>query len=246
MGLKGRVALISGASSGIGKAIARQLAHAGVNIGILDINTDEAMVTQQELSAIGVKAMVLTANVADYEQVKEGITKLYQEWNRLDILVNNAGITRDNLLLRLKKEAWDQVLAVNLTGCFNCIRHGARLMLKQKWGRIVNISSIVGIRGNMGQANYAAAKAGIIGLTKTAALELAGKNITVNAIAPGFIATEMTERLPPAVKEDILTRIPMGRWGTAEEIAALVNFLVSEEASYITGEVIQITGGLRI
>ncbi len=239
------VALVTGAARGIGRAIALALARPGLTIYLNDIALgEEAARTQKDVAAKGAAAKLIEFNVADFGQVQRGIDEIVKESGRLDILVNNAGITRDNLILRMKEEEWDAVLAVNLKGAYNCIRAVSKTMVKQRFGRIINLSSVVGVMGNAGQANYVASKAGLIGLTKSVARELGSRNITVNAVAPGFIQTEMTESLPEKVKAEMMAQIPLGRFGTPEEVAQAVVFLASEAATYITGQVIHINGGM--
>lgn len=236
---------MTGAARGIGRAIALALAQPGLMIYINDIaNLDDAAQTQKEVAAKGASARVAAFDVADTSQVEQGLDNILKESGRLDILVNNAGITRDNLIMRMKEAEWDQVLNVNLKGAYNCIRAATKPMLKQRYGRIINIASVVGVMGNAGQANYVASKAGLIGLTKTVARELASRNITVNAVAPGFIQTEMTEALPEKVRAEMLSQIPLGRFGTPAEVAQAVVFLVSDAATYITGQVIHVNGGM--
>ncbi|MGD0971598.1 MAG: 3-oxoacyl-[acyl-carrier-protein] reductase [Desulfobaccales bacterium] len=239
------VALVTGAARGIGRAIAIFLARPGLTLYLNDIALgEEASRTQQEVTGRGAQAKLIEFNVADAGQVQQAVDEILKESGRLDLLVNNAGITRDNLILRMKEEEWDAVLAVNLKGAYNCIRAVSKAMVKQRFGRIINISSVVGVMGNPGQANYVASKAGLIGLTKSVARELASRNITVNAVAPGFIQTEMTESLPAKVKEEMLAQIPLGRFGTPEEVAQTVAFLASEAAAYLTGQVIHVNGGM--
>jgi len=239
------VALVTGAARGIGRAIAIFLARPGLTLYLNDIALgEEASRTQQEVAGRGAQAKLIEFNVADAGQVQQAVDEILKESGRLDLLVNNAGITRDNLILRMKEEEWDAVLAVNLKGAYNCIRAVSKAMVKQRFGRIINISSVVGVIGNPGQANYVASKAGLIGLTKSVARELASRNITVNAVAPGFIQTEMTESLPAKVKEEMLAQIPLGRFGTPEEVAQTVAFLASEAAAYLTGQVIHVNGGM--
>jgi 3-oxoacyl-[acyl-carrier protein] reductase len=240
-----RVALITGAARGIGQTIALALAQPDLMLYINDVTPPEdAAETIREAEAKGAKAAYRQFNVADLAQVEQAVEGIIQESGRLDILVNNAGITRDQLLVRMKEEDWDQVLAVNLKGAFNCLKAAAKPMIKQRFGRIVNISSIVGIMGNAGQANYVASKAGLVGLTKSAARELASRNITVNAVAPGFIETAMTQNLPEKVREAMLAQIPLNRFGTPVEVAHAVAFLVSDRAAYITGQVMHVNGGM--
>jgi len=240
-----RVALVTGAARGIGRAIALALAQPDRLIYLNDVaNLDEAAWTQKQVEAKGAAAKVVAFNVADAEAVQRGFESIIQESGRLDILVNNAGITRDNLIMRLKESEWDAVLSVNLTGAYHCLRAASRPMVKQRYGRIINISSVVGVMGNAGQANYVASKAGLIGLTKAVARELASRNITVNAVAPGFIQTEMTEALPEKTKQEMLAQIPLGRFGTPEEVAQAVAFLAAEATGYITGQVIHVNGGM--
>ncbi|MBM4294549.1 MAG: 3-oxoacyl-[acyl-carrier-protein] reductase [Deltaproteobacteria bacterium] len=240
-----QVALITGAARGIGRAIALELARPGLVIYLNDVVLgDDANLTQSQVEAKGAQAHLIEFNVADGAAVQAGIDRIVKESGRLDILVNNAGITRDNLIVRMKEAEWDAVLEVNLKGAFNCIRAATKPMLKQRWGRIINIASVVGVMGNPGQANYVASKAGLIGLTKTIARELASRHITVNAVAPGFIQTEMTESLPQNVKEAMLAQIPLSRFGTPEEVAHAVAFLASDAAAYLTGQVIHVNGGM--
>jgi 3-oxoacyl-[acyl-carrier protein] reductase len=240
-----RTALITGAARGIGRDIALALARPGLLIYLNDVVLGEdAARTQQEVIERGAEARLMEFNVAEAAQVQQGIEGIIKASGRLDILVNNAGITRDNLIMRMKETEWDQVLTVNLKGAFNCIKAASKPMLKQRYGRIINISSVVGVMGNAGQANYVASKAGLIGLTKTVARELASRKITVNAVAPGFIQTEMTEALPENVKEAMLGQIPLGRFGTSAEVAQAVVFLASDAAAYITGQVIHVNGGM--
>ncbi|MBM4275884.1 MAG: 3-oxoacyl-[acyl-carrier-protein] reductase [Deltaproteobacteria bacterium] len=240
-----RVALITGAARGIGRAIALELARPGMVVYLNDVVLgDDAAWTREKVEAQGAQARLLGFNVADAAAVQAGIDQIIKESGRLDILVNNAGITRDNIIVRMKDAEWDQVLEVNLKGAFNCIRAVTKPMLKQRYGRIINISSVVGVMGNPGQANYVASKAGLIGLTKTVARELASRHITVNAVAPGFIQTEMTEALPQNVKDAMLAQIPLGRFGTPEEVAYAVAFLASEAAAYLTGQMIHVNGGM--
>jgi 3-oxoacyl-[acyl-carrier protein] reductase len=243
--LTDQVALITGAGRGIGKSVAKRLAEAGASIVVVDIDEDSAVRTAQEIeSTAGVKTASFCCDVSDYSQVDSVLHKVIEQFTRLDILINNAGITRDSLIMRMKPEDWDLVLRINLTGAFNFIRAACRQMTKQHSGAIVNISSVVGLTGNLGQANYAASKAGLIGLTKTAAKEFAARGVRVNAVAPGFIETEMTARLPDSVKEQWHKIIPLGRSGTVEDVASAVFFLVSPDSFYITGQVLQVDGGM--
>lgn len=240
-----RVALITGAARGIGRAIALALARPGLTLYLNDVVLgEEAEKTQKEVAGHGADARLLQFNVADQAAVQQGIDRIIEESGRLDILVNNAGITRDNLVMRMKEADWDQVLEVNLKGAYNCIRAAAKPMIKQREGRIINISSVVGVMGNAGQANYVASKAGLIGLTKAVARELASRNITVNAVAPGFIETEMTAALPEKVRAEMQAQIPLNRFGTPEEVARAVLFLAGDAAAYITGQVLHVNGGM--
>jgi len=240
-----RIALVTGAARGIGRSIALALAQPGLTIYLNDVVLgEEAARTQQEVEARGASARLVEFDVAEAASVNQGLDHILQESGRIDILVNNAGITRDNLIVRMKETDWDAVLGVNLKGAFNCIRAVSKPMIKQRRGRIINISSVVGLMGNPGQANYVASKAGLIGLTKAVARELASRNITVNAVAPGFIQTEMTEALPEATRQLMLAQIPLGRFGTSTEVAQAVAFLASDAAAYITGQVIQVNGGM--
>ena len=240
-----QAALITGAARGIGQTIALALARPDLRIYINDvILEDAARETVREVEAKGAPAAYLPFNVADPQEVEQAFGVIIKESGRLDVLVNNAGITRDQLLVRMKEEDWDQVLAVNLKGAFNCLKAAAKPMIKQRSGRIVNISSVVGLMGNAGQINYVASKAGLVGLTKSAARELASRNITVNAVAPGFIETAMTENLPEKTREAMLAQIPLNRFGKPEEVAQAVAFLVSDRAAYITGQVMHVNGGM--
>jgi 3-oxoacyl-[acyl-carrier protein] reductase len=245
MSLAGKVAVVTGGARGIGKAIATRLATGGAAAVIADVSAQAAEATAKDFEAAGRTAMAHVTNVADPEQAAALVEAVLGRFGRIDILVNNAGITRDGLILRMKDEDWTQVLAVNLTGAFNCSRAALRPLLKQKQGgRIVNISSVVGSMGNVGQANYVASKAGLVGLTKALAREVASRGITVNAVAPGFIETEMTASLPDAVRQAMRAQIPLERFGTPDDVAAVVEFLASEGAGYITGQVIHVNGGM--
>lgn len=240
-----RVALVTGASRGIGRACALALAEPQTRLYVNDVaNLESAAETCDLAKAKGAQAEVLPFNVASFEEVSDAIDSIVKTSGRLDILVNNAGIARDNLMARLKEEDWDVVIDVNLKGPFNCMKAASRPMMKQRFGRIINISSVVAYMGNPGQVNYAASKAGLVGLTKAAARELASRQITVNAVAPGFIATDMTANLPEKVQGQMLAQIPLNRFGAPEDVAAVVAFLASNAAGYITGEVIHINGGL--
>jgi len=241
-----RVILITGASRGIGRAIALHLAGPGVVLFLnhYDPDPDMAQQTLGEIEAKGAKGKICYFNVADFQEVQTHIEGLLKEWGRIDVLINNAGITRDTLLMRMKEEDWDRVLTINLKGVFNCTQAVIRSMIKQKSGKIVSLASVVGAIGNAGQANYAASKAGVIGFTKSVAKEVAGRGIQVNAVAPGFIDTEMTAVLSEPVRQEFLRSIPMGRSGQPEEVAELVAFLISSASNYITGQVIHINGGM--
>jgi len=244
MRLKDKVALITGGARGIGRAIALTFAREGADIAVADVNLEVAQQTASEIENLGRKAMALEMDVTNFEKVEEAINKILDKLGKVDILVNNAGITRDNLLLRMSQSDWDAVINVNLKGTFNCIKAVSRPMIKQRSGRIVSIASIIGLMGNPGQANYAASKAGIIALTKTVAKELASRNINANAVAPGFIQTEMTAKLPEEVKKKMLEAIPLAKLGTPEDVANVCLFLASDESSYITGQTITIDGGM--
>lgn len=250
MNLKGKYALVTGGSQGIGKAICLKLASLGANVAInyLDVanNHEIALETLKEVEAYGVKAMIVSGNVADFESSKVMFDNVMEEFNRIDILVNNAGITKDSLMLRMKESDFDSVIDVNLKGTWNCMKHVTRIMTKQRYGKIISMASVVGVVGNVGQVNYSASKAGIIGMTKSLARELANRNVTVNAIAPGFIQTAMTDVLSDVIKEDLIRSIPMHSLGQAEDVANAVAFLASDESRYITGQVIHVDGGMAM
>jgi len=242
--LQDQIAIITGSGGGIGRTIALELAQHGASIVVNDILEEAANAVAAEVEELGREALVSVASVTDPEQVEAMVSEALDKWGRIDILVNNAGITRDGLLVRMKDEQWDAVLDVNLKGAFICTRAVAKPMMKARYGRIINIASVAGVMGNPGQANYAASKGGLIALTKTTAKELAGRGVNCNAVAPGFIETPMTEQLSEAVREGWLSLIPLGRAGTAEDVAGVVAFLAHPEASYITGQVISIDGGM--
>jgi 3-oxoacyl-[acyl-carrier protein] reductase len=244
MRLENKVALITGAAQGIGREIALKFAAEGADIIVGDINLEKAAETQADIEACGRRALALELDVTDYTKVTQGINKILDKFGKVDILVNNAGITKDNLLLRMGDADWDAVLNVNLKGTFNCTRAISKVMIKQRSGKIINIASIIGIIGNPGQANYSASKAGIIALTKTTAKELASRNINVNAIAPGFIQTDMTAKLSEELKLKMQEAIPLGKFGNPSDVAGVCVFLASEEASYITGQTIVVDGGM--
>jgi 3-oxoacyl-[acyl-carrier protein] reductase len=249
MELEGKVALVTGASRGMGKAIALKLASLGskvaVNyVAIEDSNKVDADNLVESIIRLGREAMTVEADVRNSEAVKAMVEQVTDKWGKIDILVNNAGINRDTLLLRMSDDAWDDVINTNLRGAYLCTKFAVRSMMRQEWGRIINISSVAGIFGNIGQSNYAASKGGLIAFTKTVAREMGSRNITVNAVAPGFIITGMTDKLPAERKEAILAMIPLRRFGQPEDVAELVAFLASERAGYITGQVITIDGGI--
>lgn len=245
--LDGKVAVVTGASRGIGREIAIKMASLGATV-VINYNgsKEKAEEVLQQIETAGQKAVIKKCDVSDFAQCEAFFKEVVKELGRVDILINNAGITKDDLLMKMSEEAFDQVIQVNLKGTFNCIRFVSRQMLKQRSGRIINMSSVVGVLGNAGQVNYAASKAGVIGITKSAARELASRGITVNAIAPGFIQTEMTDVLTEAVKEASAAQIPLGHFGTTQDVANAAAFLASDEAAYITGQVLHIDGGMAI
>lgn len=244
MNLEGRVALVTGASQGIGKACALVLAEAGAGVALASRNLGKLEGVAKEIESLGRKAIALSMDVSNPESIKSAVTKTLEAWGKIDILVNNAGIARDNLVMRMKPADWEAVLRTNLDGAYYCIQAVLAGMVRQRYGRIINIASVVAQAGNPGQANYVSSKAGLIGLTKAVATEVASRNITVNAVSPGFIATSMTERLSEAVHQKILGMIPLGRMGTDQEVAYAVRFLASDEAAYITGHVLSVNGGM--
>ncbi len=244
MRLLNKVALITGGARGIGREIALLFSKEGADIIIGDLNLQEAEKTASDIEALGRKALALQLDVTSLVKVEEAMNKILDKFTKIDILVNNAGITRDNLLLRMSEQEWDAVLNVNLKGAFNCLKAVSRPMLKQRQGKIINVASIIGLIGNPGQANYSASKAGLIALTKTAAKELASRNINVNAVAPGFIQTEMTAKLSEELKAKMREAIPLDKLGTPEDVAAACLFLASSDSSYITGQTIVVDGGM--
>jgi len=244
MSFSGRVTIVTGASQGIGEAIALELAREGTELVLIDVQKEKLEEVAQRIGEKKGRAVSYYSDVSRLDQVEKIIESIIQKHKKIDHLVNNAGITRDNLLMRMKEEDWDSVLAVNLKGVFNLSKTVIRHMISKRYGRIVNLSSVVGLMGNAGQSNYSASKAGVIGLTKSLAREVASRGITVNAIAPGYIATPMTDTLPDSVKKTFVDIIPMKRFGTTEEVAHLVKFLLSDDAAYITGQVVSINGGM--
>lgn len=245
--LTGKIALVTGASRGIGRAIALKLSDAGAKIAInFAGNLAKAEEVKAEIESRGGEALLVQGSVDNFEVVNNIVKKIVETWGTVDILINNAGITRDNLLIKMSESDFDEVIATNLKGVFNCTKAVTRMMMKNRSGRIVNLASVIGLTGNISQANYAAAKAGIIGFTKSAAKELATRGVTVNAIAPGFINTDMTAKLSEKIREETLNQIPMGKFGTPEDVANLAAFLVSDQAAYITGQVINVDGGLAM
>lgn len=244
MQLEGKKVLITGAAQGIGKAIAICMAKEGANIAISDINLDLAKETAKEVESLGVKAIAIEGNVADSASAEEMVKAVVEGLGGIDVLVNNAGITRDTLLMRMKDDDWDAVINVNLKGTFNCTRSAIKRMSKQRSGKVINIASIVGLMGNVGQANYSASKAGVIGLTKTTAREFAARGINVNAVAPGFIATAMTDAVPEKARNELISNIPMGKLGSSDDVANAVLFLASAASDYVTGQVLSVNGGM--
>jgi 3-oxoacyl-[acyl-carrier protein] reductase len=244
--LKDRVALVTGASQGIGRATAIALAQAGARVAAAARNTEKLAAVVAEIAAAGGEALAIAMDVADAEQVKAGFRQAIERFGKLDVLVNNAAVARDGLAVRMKADDWDAVLRTNLTGAHLCAQQAMSVMMRARYGRIINVTSVVAEMGNPGQVNYVSAKAGLIGLTRALAVEVASRNITVNAVAPGFIVSPMTDPLPQNVKDTLLARVPLGRMGTDAEVAAAIVFLASDEAAYITGAVIGINGGLRM
>jgi 3-oxoacyl-[acyl-carrier protein] reductase len=244
--LAGKTAMVTGASQGIGRATALALAGAGARVAIAARNEEKLAEVAKQIESAGGEALEVKMDVAEAQQIKAGFQQAVTTFGRLDILVNNAAITRDGLALRMKLEDWEMVLRTNLTAAHLCTQQALATMMKQRWGRIINVTSVVAETGNAGQSNYVASKAGLIGLTRAVALEMASRNITVNAIAPGFISTPMTDPLPEKLKEEMKARIPLGRFGTDNEVAAAIVFLASEEAGYITGCVLDVNGGMRM
>lgn len=243
--LKGKNAIVTGASKGIGRAIALKLASLGANVVInYRSSEEEALSLREEIGKFGVDTLIIKGDISSSEDVNRIITQTKEKFGKIDIMVNNAGITKDNLILRMKEEDFDKVIDVNLKGVFNCLKEIAPIMIKQREGRIINISSVIGLVGNAGQVNYAASKAGVLGMTKSLAKELGGRGITVNAVAPGFIETDMTEALGEKFKEEAKKTIPLKRLGSVEDVAAAVAFLASDDASYITGQVLNVDGGM--
>jgi 3-oxoacyl-[acyl-carrier protein] reductase len=244
MMLKDKCAFITGAAQGIGKSIATGMARAGADIAVVDMNIEKAQNTAREIVELGVKSLAIQADVSSQKEVGAAYSSFMEVFGKLDILVNNAGITRDALILRMKDEDWDLAMDINLKGTFLCCKEAIKIMTKQKNGKIVNISSVVAYTGNPGQANYSASKAGIVGLTKTIAKEYAGRGVRANAVAPGFIQTAMTEVIPDKIKEQMREAIPLGSFGTTDDVANAVIFLSSKEADYITGQVLHVNGGM--
>lgn len=245
--LEGKVALITGAARGIGKAIAVKYASEGANIVFTDLNIDDnALATKAELESYGVKVMAVASNAASFEESHKVVEDTVKEFGRLDILVNNAGITKDGLMMRMSEQQWDAVITVNLKSAFNSVHAVTPVMMRQKGGCIINMSSVVGVGGNAGQANYSASKAGMIGLTKSIAQELGSRGVRANAVAPGFIMTEMTDKLPEDVKKEWAAQIPLRRGGTPEDVANVCTFLASDLSSYVTGQVISVCGGMKM
>jgi 3-oxoacyl-[acyl-carrier protein] reductase len=244
--LKGKVALVTGAARGIGKAIALKFAAEGADVTFTDLTIDEAaLATLQEIEALGVKAKAYASNAANFEEAHKTVDEIVREFSRIDILVNNAGITRDTLMMRMSEQQWDMVINVNLKSAFNFIHAVTPIMMKQKGGSIINMASVVGVSGNAGQANYSASKAGMIGLAKSIAKELGSRGIRANAIAPGFIITDMTATLPDDVKAEWAKQIPLRRGGTPQDVANVATFLASDLASYVTGQTIHCCGGMN-
>jgi 3-oxoacyl-[acyl-carrier protein] reductase len=244
--LKDKVALVTGASQGIGRATSLALAEAGAKVALAARNKEKLATLAREIEALSSQALLVPMDVADAAQVKAGFQQTLAHFGRLDILVNNAGMARDGLALRMKLEDWEAVLRTNLTGAHLCIQQALATMVRQHSGRIINVTSVVAETGNAGQANYVAAKAGLIGLTRAIATEVASRNITVNAVAPGFIATPMTDPLPEKVKQEMMSRIPLGRFGTDRDVAAVIVFLASDEAGFVTGHVLDVNGGMHM
>ncbi|MDD5292295.1 MAG: 3-oxoacyl-[acyl-carrier-protein] reductase [Candidatus Omnitrophica bacterium] len=246
MKLKDKVSLVTGAARGIGREIALLFAAEGSDVVICDVDLEAAQATQKEIEALGRRSLSFKVDVTNGGQVEEMVNLILDKFSKIDILINNAGITKDNLILRMSEDEWDKVLSVNLKGAFNCIKVISRHMLKKRYGKIVNVASIIGMIGNAGQANYAASKGGLIALTKSIAKELGSRNINANAVAPGFIQTAMTDKLPEDYRKQMLEGIPMGKFGLPQDVAKVCLFLASPESDYITGQVIVVDGGMTM